>query len=179
LINGIFWPHIFHSKYLGEKMNKKLIATGIFIAGAGAVVSAFAQQQEPTPEQLAASATETRQGIFKLLSYNMGTISGMARGTIEFDAAIAERNANRIGALAPMIPELFATRDTRAFTLETEALPVIWDSMEEFNQKAINLANAAATFAEVARGGDRTATIAAVRAFGGTCGNCHETFRVD
>jgi cytochrome c556 len=129
-------------------MNKKLIATGLLIAAAGAVFSASAQQQEPTPEQLAASATETRQGVFKLLSYNMGTISGMARGTIEFDAAIAERNANRIAALAPMIPELFTVRDTREFDVETEALPVIWDSLEEFNQKAVNLANAAGTFAD-------------------------------
>jgi cytochrome c556 len=96
-----------------------------------------------------------------------------------FDAAIAERNAVRIAALAPMIPELFAARDTREFVVETEALPLIWDSMEEFNQKAVNLANAANTFAEIARGGDQAATIAAVRAFGGTCGNCHETFRVD
>ena len=81
--------------------------------------------------------------------------------------------------LAPMIPELFAARDTRAFNVETEALPLIWDSMDEFNQKAVNLVNAANTFAEVARTGDRAATIAAVRAFGGACGNCHETFRAD
>jgi len=161
------------------KMNKKLIASGLLVAAAGAVFSVSAQQQEPTPEQLAASATETRQGVFKLLSYNMGTISGMARGTVEFDATIAERNANRIAALAPMIPELFAARDTREFEVETEALPLIWDSMEEFNQKAVNLVNAANTFAEVARGGDQATTIAAIRAFGGACGNCHETFRVD
>lgn len=160
-------------------MNKRQIASCLLLAVAGAIFSVSAQQQEPTPEQLAASATETRQGVFKLLSYNMGAISGMARGTVEFDAAIAERNANRIAALAPMIPELFAARDTRDFAVETEALPLIWDSMEEFNQKAANLVSAANTFAEVARGGDRAATIAAVRAFGGACGNCHETFRVD
>lgn len=160
-------------------MKKTMIAACLLLAGAGAFLSASAQQQEPTPEQLAVSATETRQGVFKLLSYNMGAISGMARGTVEFDAAVAERNANRIAMLAPMIPELFAARDTRSFTVETEALPLIWDSMDEFNQKAVNLVNAANTFAEIARGGDRTATIAAVRAFGGTCGNCHETFRAD
>jgi len=160
-------------------MKTVIIATGLLIAATGAMFSASAQQQEPTPEQLAMNATETRQGIFKLLSYNMGAISGMARGTVEFDATIAERNATRIASLAPMIPELFAARDTRDFTVETEALPLIWDNMDEFNQKATNLMNAATTFAEVARSGDRAATIAAVRAFGGTCGNCHETFRVD
>jgi cytochrome c556 len=162
-----------------KQMKKTIITASLLLAGAGAFLSASAQQEEPTPEQLAVSATETRQGVFKLLSYNMGTISGMARGTVEFDAAIAERNATRIAMLAPMIPELFAARDTRAFAVETEALPLIWDSMDEFNQKAVNLVNAANTFAEIARAGDRTATIAAVRAFGGACGNCHETFRAD
>ena len=103
----------------------------------------------------------------------------MARGTLEFDAAIAERNANRIAELAPMIPELFAARDTREFSVETEALPIIWDRMDEFNEKATNLVTAANTFAEIARAGNKDATIAAVRAFGGACGNCHDTFRVD
>ena len=160
-------------------MIKRVIGPGLLFLGATAIFTATAQQEVPTPEQLADNATETRQAVFKLLSFNMGTISGMARVTVEFDAAIAERNANRIAALAPMIPEVFAANDTRDFTVETEALPIIWDRMDEFGEKAANLAAAANTFAEVARAGDRAATIGAVRAFGGTCGNCHETFRVD
>lgn len=160
-------------------MIKRVIGSGVLFLSATAIFSATAQQETPTPEQLAASATETRQAVFKLLSFNMGTISGMARGTVEFDATIAERNASRIAALAPMIPEVFAANDTREFAVETEALPIIWDRMDEFKEKAANLVAAANTFAEVARGGDRAATIGAVRAFGGTCGNCHETFRVD
>ena len=146
-----------------------------------ATVSAFtaSAQQTPTPEQLAQSATETRQAVFKLLGYNMGVISGMARGTVEFDAQIAQRNAERIAALAPMIPELFAARDTRAFGVETEALPVIWDQVDLFTEKANNLMSAANTFAETAQGGDRAAILGGLRAFGSTCGNCHDTFRVD
>ncbi|MDP1932353.1 MAG: cytochrome c [Gammaproteobacteria bacterium] len=160
-------------------MMKCVVGFGLLFLGATAIFTATAQQEAPSPEQLAINSTKTRQAVFKLLSFNMGTINGMARGTIEFDAAIAERNANRIAAIAPMIPEVFAARDTREFAVETEALPIIWDRMTEFSEKAANLVAAANTFAEVARGGDRTATIAAVRAFGGTCGNCHETFRVD
>lgn len=160
-------------------MIKRVIGSGLLFLSATAIFTATAQQEAPTPEQLANSATETRQAVFKLLSFNMGTISGMARGTVEFDAALAERNANRIAALAPMIPEVFAANDTREFAVETEALPIIWDRMDEFSEKAANLVAAANTFAEVARGGDQAATVAAVRAFGGTCGNCHETFRVD
>lgn len=160
-------------------MVKRIIGIGLVVAVTAGLVTVSAQQPEPTPEQIAAQATETRQALFKVLFYNLGTISGMARGTVEFDAAVAERNANRIAALAPMIPEMFAANDTRAFDVETEALPIIWDRMDEFQEKANNLVNAANTFAATASTGDRNAIIGGIRAFGGTCGNCHDTFRVD
>lgn len=159
-------------------MIKTVFAYAIVVLSAATMIGASAQEA-PTAEQLAQSATETRQAVFKLLGYNMSSISGMARGTVEFDAQIAERNARRIAALAPMIPELFAARDTRAFDVETEALPIIWDQMTEFNAKANELLTAANTFADIAQGGDRNAILGGLRAFGGTCGNCHDTFRVD
>lgn len=149
------------------------------LAAVTLAVSVQAQDDEPTPEELAQSATETRQAVFKLLAFNMGPIGGMARGQVEFDAALAERNARRIAALAPMIPELFAARDTRDFDVETEALPVIWDNMDEFQEKAATLEEAALTFAETASGGDRAQVLGGLRAFGATCGNCHDDFRVD
>lgn len=159
-------------------MLKQIVGIGLLAISASGLISVSAQQTEPTPEQLAAQAADTRQSLFKLLRYNLNTISGMARGTVEFDAAIAERNAMRIAELAPMIPELFAT-DTRSYNVETEALPIIWDRMEEFTEKANNLVNAANTFAATARGGERNAILGGIRAFGGACGNCHDTFRED
>lgn len=159
-------------------MLKKLFAPALIILSTTTAMTTLAQQT-PTPEQLAQSATETRQAVFKLLGYNMGAISGMARGTVEFDSAVAQRNAERIAALAPMIPELFAARDTREFSVETEALPVVWEQMDLFNEKANNLLAAANTFASLAESGDRTAILGGLRAFGSTCGNCHDTFRVD
>lgn len=157
----------------------RIIGIGLVLAVTTGLASVSAQQTEPTPAEIAAQATETRQGLFKLLFYNLDAISSMARGSVEFDAAIAERNANRIAALAPMIPELFAAQDTRAFDMETEALPIIWDRMDEFQEKANNLVKGANTFAAIAKTGDRNAIIGGIRAFGSNCGNCHETFRVD
>lgn len=152
----------------------KIAAAGLLSV---AMFHAHAQQDAPTPEELAQSATETRQGLFKLLSYNMGPINGMARNTVEFDAEMAERNARRVAALAPMIPELFSVNDTRNFPVATQAEPTIWDNMDDFRQKAVDLEEAALTFADVAAGGNRNQTIAAIRAFGATCGNCHRPYR--
>jgi len=136
-------------------------------------------QEAPPPEVRAEEATITRQGVFRLLAFNIGPVVGMARGDIDFDAALAERNARRIAALAPMIPDVFAAMDTRTFDVETEALPVVWDNTDEFSDKARNLVEAANTFADIAAGGDQRATMGGVRALGGACGNCHDTFRVD
>ena len=142
-----------------------------------ALPSTAQQQQEISPEERAANATSTRQAVFKLLAFNLGPIGGMARETVEFDAALAERNARRIAALAPMIPELLAAMDTREFDVETLALPLIWDNMAEVGDKAKKLVEAATSFADVAAGGDRTATLAAVRSLGAACGDCHDRFR--
>ena len=158
-------------------MIRKVIAAGVIAIGSSFLLVSNAQ--DPTPEQQAQQAAETRQSVFRLFRYNLGTISGMARGTVEFDAAIAERNARRIAAMAPMIPELFEAMDTRQYDIETEALPVIWEQFALFQERAQALVDGANTFADVAAGGDRMATLGAIRAFGANCGNCHETFRVD
>jgi len=158
----------------------KAVFTGIVLAlAAGILLTASARDDEPTPAERAAGATETRQAVFKLLGYNMGTIGAMAKGDIEFDADIAERNARRIANLASMIPELFARMDTREFNVETEALDVIWENPEQFRSRAMDLVEGANEFADIAAGGDRLEIIGSVREFGSNCGNCHDDFRVD
>lgn len=136
-------------------------------------------QEAPSPQELAQNATVTRQAVFKLLGFNMGAIIGMARGSVPFDAAVAERNARRMAALAPMIPDVFTAMDTREFDVNTQALPVIWEKADEFAEKANNLVIAANKFADVAAGGDQAATMGGLRGLGGSCGSCHDAFRVD
>jgi cytochrome c556 len=159
-------------------MNKNTVLMVLGLLGA-LITTTIGAQEPPSPAEQAITATENRQAVLKLLGVNMGQIVGMARGEVPFDAAIAERNARRIAVLAPMIPERFAAMDTREFDVETEALPIIWDRIDEFSEKAENLVAAANTFAELAASGDQATTLGGLRAFGGTCGNCHDTFRVD
>lgn len=155
-----------------------ILVSALTVLSSSLLFSISAQDAPPTPEQVAAAAADTRQSLFKILRFNLGPIAGMARGA-PFDAAIAERNARRIAALAPMIPEVLA-QDTRGFDLETEALDVIWeDNLDDIAVKAQALIDAANTFAGIAAGGDPAATIGAFRALGGACANCHDTYRVD
>jgi len=158
-------------------MLRSVITAVTLTAAAALAISAYAQNTPPTPEERAVTAVETRQAVFKLLGYNMAPITAMSRGEMEFDASLAERNALRIEALAPMIVELFEAVDTRQYDVYTRAMPGVWDNMDDFRELAGNLESAAATFAETAAGGDGMQTIGAVRAFGSACGNCHEPYR--
>jgi len=154
------------------------ILIGVVSAFCVLFATAVAAEEAPSADQQAATATANRQAVFKLLGVSMGPIIGMARGA-PFDAAVAERSARRIAVLATMIPERFTAMDTRKFTVPTEALPVIWEQPDDFAQKAKALEDAANTFAGLAAGGDKATTLGGLRALGGTCGNCHDSYRVD
>ena len=169
-------------------MKTKTLHRALFAASVSAVllialffsapVTTWAQD-EPTPEQRAAAAVELRQGLFQLIYFNMRPLGGMAQGAVPYDAELAERNARRIAAIAPMIPDVFAN-DTRNFDVETQALERIWDNTDDFADKAQTLADNATAFADaVAAGGDMAANSGAFRALGGSCGNCHDDYRVD
>ncbi len=157
-------------------MKKTLLVLAALVASVTFHVTSA--QEQPSPEQQAADAAATRQAVFKLLGFNIGPIIAMTRGA-PFDAELAERNARRIAAMAPMIPELFAAMDTRGYAVETKALDLIWDNMDDFERKAQDLVDSANEFATVAAGGDMAATLGAVRGLGGTCGNCHEAYHED
>ncbi len=146
----------------------------MLVSGAMFTVSA---QDAPTPAEQAAAAAETRQSLFRLFIFNLRPIAAMAQGA-PFNAQIAERNARRIAAMAPMITEVLAP-DTRGFDLETEALDLIWDHQDDIAVKAQALIDNANAFADAAATGDMAATLGAFRAFGGSCGNCHDTYRED
>ncbi len=159
-------------------MTKMVLVSTLVLLSIGFVLTTAAQEA-PSPEERAETATVNRQAVFKLLGVNIGAIVGMARGQVPFDAAIAERNARRIAMLATMIPERLGAMDTREFDVETEALPLIWDNLDEIASKAQNLVEAANTFADIAAGGNQQETLGGLRSLGGACGSCHDTFRVD
>jgi cytochrome c556 len=151
----------------------------IGMALAASAVSALAVSQgagPPSPEAQAKSAIETRQGLYKVMASQFGPIGGMLRNA-PFDAAVVERNSARIAVLAGMIPEMFAN-DTRKFTAtKTAALEGIWNSSADFKGKADALVKAANDLNAAAKGGDKTATLAAAGAVGKACGSCHDNYR--
>lgn len=63
--------------------------------------------------------------------------------------------------------------------VETDALPAIWENMTDFQEKVVNMQEAAATLNTAAQGGDMAAIGEAFKNTGGTCKACHDDYRLD
>lgn len=159
-------------------MKKIVVLLGaLLVAGSGVLITVSAQS-DMTPEERAAAAVDTRKSLFKMLRFNLGPIAGMAQGA-PWDAEVAERNARRIAVMATMIPEVLA-QDTSAYdNIETTALDIIWENQDDIQAKTQALIDNANAFADAAATGNMGQAMGAFRAFGGSCGNCHDEYRVD
>ena len=156
---------------------KRLISIGLTAALSVAVAHA-AEPAQRSPEDIAKSAIETRQGLFKVIAAVNGPVGGMQRGQVNFDAAVVEKAASRLVTLGGIIPDLFQN-DTRKFTsVKTAAQDGIWNSQADFKAKADELVKAATEVVAVSKGGDKAATLKAAGAIGKACGGCHDSYRV-
>lgn len=126
----------------------------------------------------AEDALEARHGYMKMLGINMGTLSGMAKGEIEYDEAAASTAAANIEALAGYDASgLFIEGTSVDDTDDSEALPAIWENPEDFAQKFADLGEAAAGAGEAVKGGQENIG-PVLQKLGGTCKACHDDYRV-
>jgi cytochrome c556 len=148
-------------------------AVGSLIVASAAMAQGAAPQ---TPEQQAQASVLTRQGLFKVQAFVFGPVGGMLRGG-KFDAAVAEKAAQRLEVTGGLIPELFA-KDTHTFTgTPTKAREGIWTNKSDFDAKANDLVKAATDLEAAAKTGDEAATKKAAAGVGKACGACHDQFR--
>lgn len=86
-------------------------------------------------------------------------------------------NARAIEALARQIPTWFPHGSGQQAGVKTEALPIIWQQVPIFKQRAAGLAGAAHQLDAAAGGGDVAAANAAAHNVSLACKACHDTFR--
>jgi cytochrome c556 len=153
----------------------RLMKLGLAAVCAVAAVSAVQAQDGPSSDQ---KAIEARQAAFKLINFNWEPMTLMLKNQMKFDAALVQKNAARIEALGPMIPDLFAT-DTRgkAAGVKTRAREGIWGSAADFKAKNDDFMKAVAGLSTAAKSGDEKAFKQAAAAVGKSCGGCHDSFR--
>jgi cytochrome c556 len=91
--------------------------------------------------------------------------------------ANVQANARVIEALAKQIPSWFPRGTGQQEGVKSEALPVIWQQVPTFKQRAAGLAGAAHQVSAAAASGNLDATKAAASNIGAACKACHDTFR--
>lgn len=138
-----------------------LIACSALFAG-----SALAQKPE--------DAIKYRQGVYRVIGWNFGSMAAMAKGEKPYDAAAFARHAEIVAFMSKLPLEGFTPGSENG---ETKAKPEIWLDMDDFKAKLEKMQGEAAKLAEVAKGGDLAASKAQLGETGKACKACHDKFR--
>lgn len=120
---------------------------------------------------------KARKGQFNLLALNVGVLGGMARGNMDYDAALAQAAAENIIAIAALNQAPFWPEGSDEMSIdETRAKPEIWDNFDDFASKWAAVASAAEGL-PAAVGSGVEGIGPALGPLGGTCKDCHDTYR--
>lgn len=139
----------------------KILAVGLVAVATVAVAKEGVQ--DPT--------VKARMDLMGTIGMNTGALGDMASGKAPFDAAKAEAaKAALVAASADIVPKFEPQADDPV----SEGAPAIWTNFADFTAKATAL-NAAAQAIDVA---SLDGVKAGMGAIGGTCRDCHTTYRV-
>jgi len=120
---------------------------------------------------------KARQGQFRILAINLGTLGDMAQGKTEYDAEAAQSAADSLVAVSMIHqPPLWPEGSSAADLDGTRAKAEIWEDWEDFTSKWADLGEAAAAMQTAASGGTE-AIGPAMGALGGACKACHDSYR--
>ncbi|WP_136635590.1 c-type cytochrome [Pseudooceanicola onchidii] len=146
----------------------KRFSMGLLVAGLGLVGShATAQDLD--------KAVKARQAVMQLYAFNLGTLGAMAKGQMDYDAAVAQAAAGNIVKVSSQNQMAYWPQGSAVGEVEgSKALPAVWENMEDVGAKAAALTEAAMQ-AEAAT--DLAGLQAAMGAMGGACGACHKSYR--
>ena len=151
-----------------------LVALATVALGATTFV-AFAQDDVPFADQIKA-----RQSFMQVYRFNISILGAMARGNMEYDAALASASANNLLAASKMSNGAMwpAGSDMSAPGLAdvTAAKPDLWANMSMVGEKSRALTAALETMAGVA-GDGLDAVRGNMGAVGDGCSGCHDNFR--
>lgn len=119
-----------------------------------------------------------RQGIMAYRAIQMGTLGGMAKGEIPYDATAAQKAAdNLLAAVTIDASMLWPQGSDHDANPASTALASMWAADSKIGDKAKAMADAA-TAMQAAAGTGVDALKAAIGPVGGACGDCHKAFRV-
>ncbi len=122
-------------------------------------------------------AVAQRKGQFQLYLHNFGVMGAMVQGRMDYDAALAQTAADNLFHITRHDQSRLWPEGTDSASIEgTRANPAIWDNLDDFVSKFVDLQNAAENLQSQA-GNGLDALQPAFGATAGTCQACHEAYR--
>lgn len=163
---------------------------GLIIAAASAAFALAACSGESSDAAPAADAKvetvdpamkeviETRQKSLKDLAKNFKAIADQVKSSAP-DMAVVGPAAEKVAAYSQDIENWFPEGSGPSAGVKTEALDKIWEDPEGFAEVIAGFKTNAAALNAAVEAGDTEAMAAAFKATGGSCGTCHDTYRLD
>lgn len=134
-----------------------------------------AQAQDAGPFDMEIKA---RQGFMAYRAVNIGTLAGMAKGEVEYDAAKAKTAADALLASASFdMSMLWPAGSDNSANPKSTATAAIWADGSTIGDESAKFKAAAEAMAGAA-GTDLAALQGAMDGLGRACGSCHKAFRV-
>lgn len=146
-------------------MNRFLQAllVAVFIVSAQ---SAFAQKPE--------DAIKYRQGVYRVMGWNFGSMAAMAKGKIPYDKEAFARSAEIVAFMSKLPLEGFTPGSE---TGDTKAKADIWLDMDDFKAKLQKMQKEVAALEKVAKTGTFEAAKVQLGEAGSACKDCHDKYR--
>ena len=116
-----------------------------------------------------------RQEEMKKVGGAMGALGSIAKGEKPYDADAVRAALTTLVEVSKTFPDHFPAGSETG--MDSEAAPAIWQNMDDFKAKSAKL-SAAAEAQLASFPADQAAVGAAMQAIGGTCGDCHQTYRL-
>jgi cytochrome c556 len=148
-------------------MRKLLIAVPTVIAALTAG-SALAQAK---PEDV----IKYRQGVYKVMGWNMGPMAAMVKGEKPYDKDAFARNAANLEYVSKLALEGFAPGSDKG--ADTKAKPEVWTKMDDFKAKMTKMNEETTKLAAVAKTGNMDDIKKQFGATGSSCKACHDDYR--
>lgn len=146
-----------------------------FLSLTGALCAAVLLAVAPAPSAAdeAENAIKYRKAVMKAVGGHMGAIAAIVAGKVAHDGDL-KTHADAMNGLAGMTAHVFPEGSDFG---QTRAKMAVWDKPDDFKKAVSAFQTAAADMTKVAGGGDMKAAGAALKALGGSCKGCHDTFR--
>ncbi len=148
------------------------IATAVGMASAlvAASMTAFAHGG-------ATGVVKQRMDAMEVMGKAMKNLGAMFKGQADYDAGTIQAAAELIGQHAQDIPMLFPDSHESRHGKATEALPVIWEQKEKFEELAADMLRESMALSRVAGEGNQRSVRLQFARTAKVCSACHTAFR--